>query len=389
MSENMRIHVKNVLAGIGTMAILAVALMIAIPNFANYDLGSTGSDSSLYSDKNEISNVYDTEESVAGVSNPCPVGTRVCVVKKYVDPNVPPYDLGAFDFKLTQGDKVINFSLKGGELYAVDNKAGLVKWHRDDAKKQNTEDSFDTFNITEITQLSNIKTSYSCHRGIWEPATGKWFAELDKSSGNPPYPALYIKGDGNNVEINNKRAEGFYNPETGRPFDPQPFYSVLCEFTNTLITAPVGNTAKLTIIKDYVPGQSPKVFPFEITGKNSDGKVFNTQTIRLNDDGIGDLDPKSQYPKQYTFTIYTTDNLGKILSYDISETPDSTTNAKYLCKIKVPAGYRAKPDIKGTGTKLNFIPGPGEEIVCTFTNTKKGYIPVYEEGEPYTPPINP
>lgn len=50
MNQNMRIHVKNILAGIGTFAILAVAISIVIPSFANYGLGITGTDSSLYTD---------------------------------------------------------------------------------------------------------------------------------------------------------------------------------------------------------------------------------------------------------------------------------------------------------------------------------------------------
>lgn len=40
----MRIHVKNILAGIGTFAILAVAIAIVIPSFANYNFGSSSSD---------------------------------------------------------------------------------------------------------------------------------------------------------------------------------------------------------------------------------------------------------------------------------------------------------------------------------------------------------
>lgn len=384
MSENMRIHFKNVLAGVGTVAILTVALMIAIPNFANYDLGTTGTDSSLYTDSTQTDG--DVAESPDGTWNPCAVGSRVCIIKKYVDPNVPPYDPGAFDFKLTQGSKIINFSLKPGEFYGIDNGAGLVKWHRDDTKKQNVEDAFDDFSITETTQPSNIKTSYSCHRGHWNG--DNWFAELDKSSGTPPYPPKYITGNTNIADLTAKRIEhGFINPETGRPYEIDPFYSFLCEFTNTLITTPVGNTADLSITKEYVPGQSKKVFYFNVLGKNSNGKVWNSQDARLNDDGVGDYDPKSQYPKIAKFVMQIKDNLGLPLNYTITETPDDTVKTTYVCKITVPVGYRPKPDIKGTGNTLNIVPGAGESIDCIFTNTKKGYIPVYDKADPLDPGI--
>lgn len=455
MSENMRIHVKNVLAGIGTMAILAVALMIAIPNFANYDLGSTGTDPSLSTDitptdggvvaespdgalscgptgkefpnlnspsapafsnggltiiangGNGTVDVYNAngklKGTITGLKNPSSVvldsSDNLYVadfgnnkVYKYIPDNQSGsgYKKDSKEYSIAKPESLL---ISNNNMYAISNKSKIMKT----VLSGSTFVSFSSYtsdirgiavgkDVIYATDLFNSKVVKFDLNGN---KTKEW-GKFGQAEGYFDFPTgiaydgtyVYVADSGNHrIQIFTKDGD-FVTIFKGK-YDNKDKFGIIKSLSignnGLLYVVPDGNgvsisefsfdCGKITVKKDYIPGTNTQDFNFTLVEDSTRGL---SSDFILDDDG----ENTKKALNQETFAV------GNGTYYIREWSEDLPFNVTYECKS-------ATNSFSGKGNSIEVKIINKENYICVVKNTKKGYIPVYEEAEPYKPPINP
>lgn len=342
--NNTKIDFKNVLAGVGIAVVaLFLLLMVVIRTSPSGDLTAL-----LLGDKNSA--VIEDDADVF-VPNAPEVGEipKITIIKKFVKKYPPQVASPSFDFYLSGGGLGLSFSLKDGEKkeFYGDVSVNAIKEGVDYQieeiesvpPKTSTVDILCLFSgYRNGTYVKNIKTVK--HNG-----NSKYISGLLNLA---PYEEKITKKDidGNDVTITNKITD----------------LSVICTFTNTDNTPP---TTSITLIKEYIPGTIDTDYGFNI----KKGDVSSTGTgagIFLDDDGDNTSKPPFILSNLYTEFLK---EKGK---YTIEEViSGSDVDTSYSCRSSKDQSKSLK---KISGKRVVVDLDLGENITCTFYNTKKGYI---------------